>query len=107
MTTEYQRRPERISVVKLTADNAEEAAFLVGGHVDEAGTLIVPLYGEGSAVPVAPSAFVWIDELGPHVETDPERFSTMWAEVVDGPTIRERVEKLEALVSGIGLDTAT
>lgn len=102
---EYQRRPDRITALLVDLGNADAAAELVGGHLDDDGTLIVPLYGEGSEVPVAPGSYVWRDEMGPQVEAEPARFAAMWAEVTDGPTLRERIEKLEALVGGFGQGT--
>ena len=97
--TEFQRRPQRIEAMRVTPASRAAAARLAGGHLDDDGTLVLPLYGEGSAVPIDDGSWVWQDESGPQV-CDDERFAAEWAEISDGPTLRERIEKLEALVDG-------
>jgi len=103
--TEFQKRPEKVEALQTTDENLDEAAALAGGWVGEDGTLMLPLYGEGSEVPIETGWFVWHDASGPRA-CEPAQFLDEWAEVTDGPTTRQRVESLEARIEAVAEQAA-
>lgn len=80
MKENYTARLEQVEVVRYDGTNAAEVAATFGGYVDENGTPILPLYGEGSASVVHVGNYVYFSPYGDGdmKSLDPQMFAVMW-----------------------------
>lgn len=87
MKESYTQRLDQVDVIRYDGTNAAEVAAAFGGTVDENGSPVLALYGEGSAVSIPIGNYVYGMPFGDLKSLDPETFAMMWRLTSSMPAI--------------------